>query len=156
MAGNISDIIEQFIMDLIGDNDSVSLSRNELAQYFDCAPSQINYVLSTRFTLSRGFITDSKRGGGGFILLARISDSHKELINILEEYAADRGISYKQAEHIIKRLIEQKVMSLSDGDLILSAITDKALVVPTGDIKEKLRANILKNVLTYYFREDKK
>ena len=64
---NISDVIEQFLLDSLGEDDSLELSRNELANYFSCAPSQINYVLATRFTPDRGYAIISKRGGGGGI-----------------------------------------------------------------------------------------
>jgi len=62
----ISDLIEQFIKSLMGESDTINISRNELAQYFDCAPSQINYVLATRFSFEHGFVIESRRGGGGF------------------------------------------------------------------------------------------
>ena len=69
----ISDSIEAFIKDMLTEDEhEVELKRNELAQYFGCAPSQINYVLSTRFTLDDGYITESKRGGGGCIRIVRI------------------------------------------------------------------------------------
>ena len=62
---NISDIIESFLLETLGDNDTLNISRNELANYFACAPSQINYVLSTRFTPDRGYLIESRRGGAG-------------------------------------------------------------------------------------------
>ena len=62
---NLSDIIEEFILNTIGSDDTLNLSRNELANFFNVSPSQINYVLSTRFTIDRGYLTESKRGGGG-------------------------------------------------------------------------------------------
>ena len=70
----ISDIIENFILSTLGKDDSIDLSRNELADYFKCAPSQINYVLTTRFNLNRGYIIQSQRGGGGYIKLLKIKD----------------------------------------------------------------------------------
>ena len=68
---NISETIEQFIIATLGENDSVDISRNSLAEYFSCAPSQINYVLDTRFTIDRGFVKESKRGGSGYIKISR-------------------------------------------------------------------------------------
>ena len=70
---NISDIIEEFILQQLEDSDNIDLSRNELANFFSCAPSQINYVLSTRFTAPKGYIVESHRGGGGFIRLIRVN-----------------------------------------------------------------------------------
>ena len=63
----ISDSIEKFILTLLGEDDAIELQRNELAHYFSCAPSQINYVLATRFNLGRGYAIESRRGGGGYI-----------------------------------------------------------------------------------------
>ena len=77
---NISDIIESFLLETLGDNDTLNISRNELANYFACAPSQINYVLSTRFTPDRGYLIESRRGGGGFITVARLSQEPDELL----------------------------------------------------------------------------
>ncbi len=71
---NISDVIEKFLIDAIGGDRSIVINRNELADYFSCAPSQINYVLATRFTLDRGYVIQSRRGGGGYVTLIRISD----------------------------------------------------------------------------------
>ena len=80
---NISDIIEAFLLDTLGDDDTLSISRNELANYFSCAPSQINYVLSTRFTPERGYTVESRRGGGGSITVVRISQPPHEMLEEL-------------------------------------------------------------------------
>ena len=69
---NISDIIEAFILEQLEDMEDITLSRNELANFFNCAPSQINYVLSTRFTMPKGFMVESRRGGGGFIKISKM------------------------------------------------------------------------------------
>ncbi|MEL7601687.1 MAG: CtsR family transcriptional regulator, partial [Bacillota bacterium] len=69
----LSDSIELFIKELLDQSDEVSLQRNELAQHFNCAPSQINYVLATRFTPDKGYIIESRRGGGGYIRVLRLS-----------------------------------------------------------------------------------
>ena len=80
---NISDIIEQFILEQLQNYEEVNLSRNELASFFNCAPSQINYVLSTRFTNPKGFITESRRGGGGYIKLTRVDLNKNDYIEKL-------------------------------------------------------------------------
>ena len=68
----ISDNIENFIRELFGAENSIELRRNELASYFNCVPSQINYVIQTRFTTERGYIVESRRGGGGHIRITRV------------------------------------------------------------------------------------
>ncbi|MDR3319076.1 MAG: CtsR family transcriptional regulator [Clostridiales bacterium] len=152
---NISDIIEEFITEMLDGAASVSISRNELAQYFNCAPSQINYVLSTRFTVDRGFVTDSKRGGGGYILLTRINAGYDELLERLQGYAVTSGITFRQACEIVEYLTEEKVLTKTEALIIQSAVTDKALLAPTGN-KEILRASILKNIIINLIKEDLK
>ena len=71
----ISDIIEEFIMNSLDDGQFIELSRNDLAKFFSCVPSQINYVLNTRFTVNRGFVVESQRGGGGYIKVVRVQDN---------------------------------------------------------------------------------
>ena len=81
---NISDSIEKFILSFFDDgDDSVQLSRNELAHYFNVSPSQINYVLTTRFGVDRGYYVESRRGGGGFIMLVRLSQNKEDLLPAL-------------------------------------------------------------------------
>ncbi|HEY8423592.1 MAG TPA: CtsR family transcriptional regulator [Clostridia bacterium] len=148
----ISDLIEQFIKRLMGESDTISISRNELAQYFDCAPSQINYVLATRFSLEHGFVIESKRGGGGFITLIKISPSYQELLKRLDEYTLKEGLTYQKAVQLIKRLCEEGIINQREAEIIKSAISDKALIVPT-DCKDILRSNILKSILAGIFKE---
>lgn len=149
---NISDLIEQFIKRLMGESDTINISRNELAQYFDCAPSQINYVLATRFSFEHGFVIESKRGGGGFITVIKLEPSYQELLKRLDEYTLKEGLTYQKAVQFIKRLCEEEIISPREAEIIKSAITDKALIVPT-DCKDILRSNILKSILAGIFKE---
>ena len=150
---NISNLIEEFIRTLMGESDTINISRNELAQYFDCAPSQINYVLATRFSFDRGFLIESRRGGGGFITVIRVSPSGKELLKRLDEYTLSEGITYQKAVQIIKMLVDEDIINQREAVIIKSAVTDKALLVPI-DCKEILRSNILKSILEGIFKED--
>ena len=89
---NLSDIIESFIKELLdaNNNDVIEIQRNILAQQFDCSPSQINYVLTTRFTNDRGYVVESRRGGGGYIRIFRVRSSMEdELKRILNETIGD-------------------------------------------------------------------
>ena len=141
----VSDIIERFLLDTLGDELSVNFNRNELAAYFSVAPSQINYVLSTRFTPERGYITESRRGGGGSITLIRVSDNVDDvLLRYIDETLSD-GIEYGKACQILERLTVDGVYTKSEAQLIKAAISDKALIAPTV-AKSRLRGAILKNV----------
>ena len=140
---NISDIIERFILDAISKESEIDLSRNELANYFGCSPSQINYVLSTRFTIDRGFDVTSQRGGGGYIRLIRINDDSilSTIINRLKE-----PVDYMTARHILDNLVYNNIMSEGQANILTYAITPKALISPINNA-DYIRSQILKNVL---------
>lgn len=142
----VSDIIERFLLDTMGNEPTVSFNRNELAQYFSVAPSQINYVLATRFTLERGYITESRRGGGGSVTLIRVAENADDvLMRYIDETLSD-GIEYGKACQIVDRLVCDEIYTQTEGRLIKAAISDKALVAPTMT-KSRLRGSILKNIL---------
>ena len=144
---NVSDIIERFLLDAFGNEPTVNFNRNELAAYFAVAPSQINYVLGTRFTPDRGLVIESRRGGGGSIKIIRISgaDTDDVLMRYIEETLTD-GIEFTKACQIIDRLCDEDVYTETEASLIKAAITDKALLAPTV-AKGRLRGSILKSVL---------
>ncbi len=141
---NISDIIEQFLLSALGDGDKVNISRNELADYFDCAPSQINYVLMTRFTLDRGYVIESRRGGGGYVTLLRIGGGDKTL-DELSKLNISEGINYNRAVQIVDRLVDEGHLDQSESELIKSLLGDKALVAPNVN-KDTLRASLIKSL----------
>ncbi len=141
---NVSDIIEQFILSTIGEDNTMDLSRNELATYFAVAPSQINYVLNTRFTLERGYIVEGKRGGGGYIRLYKIEPTCNLLKSIYD--SLENEISERQAVHLLTRLYNDSEITESEFYLLSASISDKALAgTPVG--KESLRSGILKSIL---------
>lgn len=142
----LSDIIEKFLIDTLGDELSVNFNRNELAAYFSVAPSQINYVLATRFTPERGYITESRRGGGGSVTLIKVNENAEDMLYKYIDETLSVGIDYQKACQIIERLVCDEVFTESEGRLIKAAIADKALLAPTV-AKARLRGAILKNVL---------
>lgn len=144
---NISDIIEQFLLSSLNESDRISISRNELADYFACAPSQINYVLSTRFTLDRGFVIESRRGGGGYVTLLRIGD-RSEILSTLSELNISDGLSYARASQLVDRLMSEGHMTEGEGGMMKQLLTDKALVAP-GVNKDTLRASLMKSLALY-------
>ncbi len=142
----ISDLIEEFLLNTLGDDDSLSISRNELASYFSVAPSQINYVLATRFTPARGYTIESRRGGGGFISVVRLTDNPSEVLSQIVARPISQGYSYNTACSIVDRLVRDEVFTAQEAELIKAAISDKALLTPTMMQKDSLRASILKAV----------
>ena len=143
---SISDIIEQFILKSIGDDDYLSISRNQLADYFNCVPSQINYVLTTRFTIDKGFLIESKRGGGGYINIVRVPEDKIKYITSLVNEENFYELSQNRAKQILERLSEEDILTKRESDIIFSGISDRALLVP-DTIKKQVRANILKSIL---------
>lgn len=148
---NISTEIEQFILQVLGGSDEITLSRSELAQYFSVAPSQINYVLATRFTLSRGFIVRSKRGGGGGITLVRIAAEGDLVASQLKEVSEADELPENRARDMAERLHAQKAVTDRELALILASVSESAL----KGAKESgaLRRNIYKEILIALMRK---
>ena len=143
---NISDVIEQFILEQIDEFGEINLSRNELANFFKCAPSQINYVLSTRFTSPKGFIIESHRGGGGYIKLIKVDLNKDDYIESLITSTIQDEISYNEANQLLDGLIDRGLVTDSEYSIIMTAINNKSLSNPLK-MENKLRANILRNIL---------
>ena len=141
----ISDIIEDFIMSSLDDDDFIELSRNDLAKFFSCVPSQINYVLNTRFTVNRGFVVESQRGGGGYIKLMRVQDNDSNFLkNALEICSSPLNII--QCQQLIKNMQERNLISNKEAEIIKSAVSGKALNNPIN-IENVLRANVMKQIV---------
>ena len=147
----ISDIIEAFILEQLADTDYINLSRNELANFFNCAPSQINYVLSTRFTAPKGFLVESHRGGGGYIKLAKINLDKNEYINELISDILVQDIEYNESLQILSNLVDMNIISEDTATVLSYALSPKALAMPIK-IENKQRSNILKNILINILR----
>lgn len=152
---NISDIIEQFILKTLGEDQSVDISRNELASFFSCAPSQINYVLETRFTLDRGFVKESRRGGGGYIKISKINVEDDNYMNNLILESVGDELSYKRLYQILEKLTYEKIITKREADIICASLNDESLAMPFT-VKDSIRARAFKNVLTtlLLYKED--
>lgn len=142
---SISDVIEEFIMSSLDDDDFIELSRNDLAKFFSCVPSQINYVLNTRFTVNRGFVVESQRGGGGYIKVLRVQDNNTNFLNNVLNLC-NQPINYTQACQIIQNMLDKNILTEQESRLIKSAVSVRALNNPIN-IDNVLRANILKQVI---------
>ncbi|OFI06927.1 transcriptional regulator CtsR [Clostridium acetireducens DSM 10703] len=144
----LSDIIEEFIKDMFEENNKgeLQIQRNELANYFSCAPSQINYVLTTRFTTEKGYYIESKRGGGGYITIKRVEfNENTSLAEVINEKIGE-WITYDKAIKIIEGLLEARIINNREAALMKVAINDRNLGSEFG-IRNKIRANILKAMI---------
>ena len=153
----LSDAIEQFIKTMLTQEaPEVELKRNELAEYFNCAPSQINYVLATRFTPDHGYIIESRRGGGGYIRIFRMAqDTSEQLIYLLHERVGD-SIDALAASHLVQQLQEREVVTKGEAAMMNAALSPQALSLPlSAEMKDALRARILKNMLLEVARKGK-
>lgn len=146
----LSDSIESFIKMLMEEGDpQVELKRNELAEYFGCAPSQINYVLATRFSPEQGYVIESRRGGGGYIRIVRVMyPAGQQMMQLINTRIGD-SISEGDARRIISQLAEREVLSNETAQVMVAAISGPALAVPMPEtMKDALRARMMRSMLT--------
>lgn len=147
----LSDAIERFIKDMMEEDAQIDLRRNELAQHFGCAPSQINYVLATRFSVDHGYIIESQRGGGGYVRVVRIKQrSDGNLLNVLMERVGN-SIEEDEAVGVITQMLTSKLVTAREAKLMRAAVGRNALALPVS-AKDVLRAAVLKSLLVQAFR----
>ena len=145
----LSDSIEQFIKELLNqESTEVELKRNELAEYFGCAPSQINYVLATRFSPDHGYLTESRRGGGGYIRIVRVVQSGSQRLMYLVNDRIGDSLSEEECLRLVSQLKEQRIVTADEAALMASALSTRALGVPVPDaLKNAMRAKMMKSML---------
>ncbi len=143
----ISDVIEMYLCELLSRSDDgmIEVQRSELSELFSCVPSQINYVIATRFTPPRGYLVESKRGGGGYIRIKRIASQHINEISQLLRAVGD-SIPQKEAEGIIWRLESDGVLSQREASLLRVAVSRETLLLPLPE-RDILRARLLSLML---------
>ncbi|WP_339060660.1 CtsR family transcriptional regulator [Tepidibacillus marianensis] len=145
---NISDIIEQFIKDLIkmSEYGVIEVQRSNLAERFRCVPSQINYVLTTRFSLEKGFVVESKRGGGGYIRIQKLNIPNEKVFYELLIGTIGGTISQSTANDMISRLYEEELLT-SDEFLLFKSILSREVLDLPSPVNDQIRANILKTAI---------
>lgn len=147
----ISDEIEEFILEQLSDDLSINLSRNELADFFGCAPSQINYVLATRFTPLKGYDVESRRGGGGYIKIIKLDNNTSDALKNIVYEVLQEPISYTQSLQLLEGLENRLIITENEYNLIKDAVSPKALATPVV-MQDKLRSKILQNILLGFMR----
>ena len=148
---NTSDHIEAYIKAILEQSGMVELQRSQLADTFQVVPSQINYVIKTRFTESRGYLVESKRGGGGYIRIGRIefSNHHEMRRDLL--YSVGEEVSLAIFEDVLRLLFEQDLVTRQEMNLLLAMATNRVL----GDDANLIRANMLRQLLQEVDRKGK-
>lgn len=145
---NISDLIEGYLKEILEleQQGLIEIKRSELAEQFQCVPSQINYVINTRFTAERGYLVESKRGGGGYIRIVRVeAHSKKDLFDELDQYIQNE-LGQSASEDIVYRLLDEKVISKREAKLMLAALDRTTLELPLP-LRDQIRARILRAML---------
>lgn len=146
---NITDVIERYLKEILqskGKN-MIEIKRNEIADQFQCVPSQINYVINTRFTMEKGYVIESKRGGGGYIRIIRIE--HQEQSGLIDEIieVINPTVTQQAAVNVLERLLEKEVVTDREAKMILSAI-DREVLAFKLPLRDEIRARILTAMLT--------
>jgi transcriptional regulator of stress and heat shock response len=145
---NVSEIIEQYLKQVLQQSSegAIEIQRNELADQFQCVPSQINYVISTRFTLEKGYIVESKRGGGGYIRIQKIElRSHGSILDLIFQ-TIHTHIDQVTSEGLIYQLQEAHYISAREANLMKAAISRDVLIFKLP-LRDEIRAKILKAML---------
>ena len=141
----ISDFIENFIKQMLDDDNSVTLQRNDLADHFNCVPSQINYVIQTRFTPIHGYYVESQRGGGGYIKIQKVNVTKSNYLMHIITSIGDK-ITAKEIDIFVNNFLDNNIINEKESKLIKSATNDKVLAIEP-ELKDKIRARIFKNML---------
>ncbi len=144
-----SEEIEEFLKDMLKQtgNNMIEIQRNILAQQFDCAPSQITYVLTTRFKDNKGYIVESRRGGGGSIKIFELKmKGDKQIDDLITRSIGDSLTKFK-AYDILNHLFSKNIITERESQIIKRAISDRALSLIPSENKNPVRAKILKESL---------
>ena len=144
----ISDLIASFLQESLEEAEDgvLEIQRSDLAQKFNCVPSQINYVMSTRFSPERGYIVESRRGGNGYIRITRVRVDRQTLLMHVINSLGSR-VALPSARAILSNLVQSGALEESVGRALLAAVGDKALAAISREGRDVVRADIMKQVL---------
>ena len=150
----LSNQIEDYLKKLLAQSkDSIlEIKRSDLADIFRCVPSQINYVLSTRFSPNQGYMVESRRGGGGFVRIIKLSMDNENNLTTMLQNGSKRKVNRQMGEKLIDRLLEEEFLTTREGMLLKAMINDKLL--GSDDKADMLRGDILNTVLLLLLRDD--
>ncbi len=153
MAG-LTNNIEEFLKKLLLETEDgiLEIGRNDLANHFNCAPSQINYVLTTRFTPYEGYHIESRRGGSGYIRIMKLSFKEQPNIRELINDAVGPSITKNKCYQLINTLVMEDIITKREGQLIMHGLEDTALTNVDNNKRNEVRADILRSILLVLLR----
>ena len=143
----MSDLVAQYIMQMLDEqNGSAEIQRNELAGNLGCVPSQINYVITSRFTPEQGYIVESRRGGGGYIRISRVKmDRGTAMMHIINSVGS--SLDKATAEVMLNNMLQRNMLQLQSAKIIAAALSDRTLSQVEQDKRDTVRADLFKNML---------
>lgn len=148
---NLADFIEDYLKQILSKHGMVELQRSELSNRFGCAPSQINYVLATRFTPERGYLVESRRGGGGYIRLIRLNLEQGQDLHALVVRRIGQRTTQDEAIGYIDRLEDEEIVTEREAAL-MRAVVQRETIGLEVPLRDAVRANLLKAMITAILR----
>ncbi|MDN6385338.1 MAG: CtsR family transcriptional regulator, partial [Alkalibacterium sp.] len=135
-----------YLKKVLKQKEQVEIRRSEIAELFDCVPSQINYVINTRFTIQKGYLVESKRGGGGYIRIIKVQVLDElDMLNTMVEIVGN-SITERDAKSVVQRLYDDKIITKREAKLMIVAM-DKSLYTGNRVTDNRVRANLLRSML---------
>jgi len=155
IMGNLADQIEAYLKRILEQTNEgyIVLQRGLLADEFSCAPSQINYVLHTRFTVDRGYLVESRRGGGGYVRIVRLGLDLDGQFHQLIRQLVGKELTWERAYALVERLQEEEIVSMREG-AVLKTIFARGILDEMCGNPDVLRAKLMEEILTTLSRED--
>ena len=143
---NMSDLIESYLKNVLHKNETVEIRRSEIADQFNCVPSQINYVINTRFTIQQGYVVGSKRGGGGYIRIMKVNlVDEMDVLNSLGDLVPEE-LSEREGNHLLQNLYENKLITKREAQM-MSLMMEKDTFPSNVKNAAEVRSNMMKKLI---------
>ena len=143
---NMSDLIESYLKNVLLSNETVEIRRSEIADQFNCVPSQMNYVINTRFTIQQGYVVESKRGGGGYIRIMKVNlVDEMDVLNTLGDLIPPQ-LSVREANHLLQNLYENELISKREAQMMALMMEKDTFPVSVKN-GDEIRSNMMKKLI---------
>lgn len=145
----LSEKIARVIESMLEEGGGVAnIRRNDLAQSIGCVPSQVSYVISSRFTPGQGYRVESRRGEGGYVKIVRVELGKKQYLEHIKQLVGD-SLSENEARDCVHSLLRSGAVGEREALLILSATSPASLIrISTAEGRNAVRADIMRQIIT--------